>query len=142
MCKVQVGLALVVDGEISVGVMGCPNWQADHPSHPGAENEGDPVNVPGTGITMVAHVGCGTWTKGLSDMLRDMTGAQIEWARCSVDSCCLVHEARFCIPESITWESLPLSRHFSSTTVTDEIGDKQVLILPTCCGRLILIHPF
>lgn len=131
-----VGLALVVDGEISIGVMGCPNWQTDLSNHPGAEDQGDTNSVPGIGITMVAHVGCGTWTRGLSHTLLGMAGAQIGWAKCYVDSCCVAHEARFCIPESITWESLPLSRHFSSTTVAEETGDKQVLILPTCCGSL------
>ncbi|KAL5700243.1 3'(2'),5'-bisphosphate nucleotidase [Ranunculus cassubicifolius] len=126
-----VGLALVVDGEISVGVMGCPNWQADD-SNDQKERSGS----PGPGIVMVAHIGCGTWTKRLSDMLGSMPGTPAGWERSYVDDPCMAHEARFCFPESITWESLPLSNYLSTTTNADKIGDKQVLILPTCCGSL------
>jgi len=46
------------------------------------------------------------------------TGATLRtedvWDRCFVDSCQLVHGARFCIPDSQIWEVMPLSALFSS----------------------------
>ncbi|PIA34415.1 hypothetical protein AQUCO_03800197v1 [Aquilegia coerulea] len=131
-----VGLALVIDGEIAVGVMGCPNWQADISKNLGTEDQEDKSGQPGQGILMVAHVGCGTWTKRLSNLLGSNTAGHIDWTRCYVDSCRIIHEARFCIPESITWESLPLSRCLTSTTNADSVDNGQVLLLPTCCGSL------
>ncbi|KAF9611504.1 hypothetical protein IFM89_032550 [Coptis chinensis] len=131
-----VGLALLIDGEIALGVMGCPNWQEDISENRGTEDQEDKAGQPGPGIIMVAHVGCGTWTKILANTPGSIAGGYIGWARCFVNSCLLVHEARFCIPESITWESLPLSGFFSSTTCTDGTGNREVLLLPTCCGSL------
>ncbi|XP_076883900.1 putative 3'(2'),5'-bisphosphate nucleotidase, mitochondrial [Bidens hawaiensis] len=121
-----VGLALVVEGQIVLGVMGCPNWRADKPASTGHECEPEP------GIIMAAHIGCGTWAKGLPD-LQDPT---VNWTRCLVDGYSLVHKGRFCISESQTWDSLPLSSLFGSTTDVDNVGDEEVLLLPTCCGSL------
>ncbi|KAF5177646.1 3'(2'),5'-bisphosphate nucleotidase [Thalictrum thalictroides] len=129
-----VGLALVIEGEIAVGVMGCPNWHADISKNPGTDDQ-ENKTVPGQGILMVAHVGCGTWTKRLSNLLGSNGAEHIDWTRCYIDSCRFINEARFCIPESITWESLPLSRCLSSTTNAESVNDGQVLLLPTCCGR-------
>ncbi|XP_057764660.1 putative PAP-specific phosphatase, mitochondrial isoform X2 [Salvia miltiorrhiza] len=60
-----VGLALVVEGKIVLGVMGCPNWQerdSDISNTDGAEE-----NVSRSGIIMISHVGCGTWSTRLWD---------------------------------------------------------------------------
>ncbi|XP_076889693.1 putative 3'(2'),5'-bisphosphate nucleotidase, mitochondrial [Bidens hawaiensis] len=121
-----VGLALVVEGQIVLGVMGCPNWRADKPTSMGHENEPEP------GIIMATHIGCGTWAKGLPN-LQNLT---VNWTRCLVDGYSLVHKGRFCISESQTWDSLPLSSLFGSTTDVDNVGDEEVLLLPTCCGSL------
>lgn len=121
-------MALVVEGEVVLGVMGCPNWRNELSKETNIKVQEN--RESGSGIIMVAHIGCGTWTKRLSNLL-DV------WNRCFVDRCRLVHEAQFCIPESQTWESMPLSATFNSTTNADSIEDNQILLLPTCCGRLI-----
>ncbi|CAH2071693.1 unnamed protein product, partial [Thlaspi arvense] len=110
-----VGLALVVDNEIVLGVMGCPNW-------PGDSSDGS------TGTLMLSHIGCGTWTKSLQ--------ASGDWTRRFVDACGLVNKARFCIQESQSWESLPLSASFNATTDSNDIHSDEILLLPTCCGSL------
>ncbi|KAH9796689.1 putative PAP-specific phosphatase [Citrus sinensis] len=61
-----VGLALVVEGEIVLGVMGCPNWLEDKPCTSTTSMQEYESNQAGSGIIMVSHVGCGTWTKKLS----------------------------------------------------------------------------
>ncbi|KAJ0983684.1 hypothetical protein J5N97_011939 [Dioscorea zingiberensis] len=83
-------------------------------------------------------LGCGTWTRKLSqDVMSNLMISQDGWTRCFVDSCSLVHEARFCIPESQTWDSLPLSVLFSSTVDAESVKDEtKILLLPTCCGSL------
>lgn len=127
-------MALVVEGEIVLGVMGCPNWQEDLF---GTEVQEDKNKPSGPGIIMVSHVGCGTWIKRLSNIL-DITPNMLDcWNRSFVDQCCLVHEARFCIPESQTWESLPLSDvKVSADDIS--IADRKILLLPTCCGRFVV----
>ncbi|TXG47272.1 hypothetical protein EZV62_026566 [Acer yangbiense] len=131
-----VGLALVVEGEIVLGVMGCPNWQENKPLKSTAEVQGNNNIVAGSGIIMVAHVGCGTWAKKLSSVRGTSAKTLKSWTRCFVDSRCLVHEARFCISDSQTWESIPLSALFNATTDAVSVGDKEVLLLPTFCGSL------
>ncbi|XP_015578182.1 putative PAP-specific phosphatase, mitochondrial isoform X4 [Ricinus communis] len=128
-----VGLALVVEGEIVLGVMGCPNWTEDN-SYKSTTKIENMLSGPGT--LMVAHVGCGTWTKELPDMLGRSTKVLDGWTRCIVDGHNLVPEARFCISDSQTWESLPLSDLFDATSEADSVGDKEILLLPTCCGSL------
>ncbi|XP_044512446.1 putative PAP-specific phosphatase, mitochondrial isoform X2 [Mangifera indica] len=131
-----VGLALVVQGEIVLGVMGCPNWKEDKSYKSTAEVQGN-KNIPSqSGVIMIAHVGCGTWTKRLPEMLGTSAKTSDCWTRCFVDSCQLVQEAYFCIPESQTWNSLPLSALFNATTDADNIGDKEILLLCKCCGSL------
>ncbi|AEE82476.1 3'(2'), 5'-BISPHOSPHATE NUCLEOTIDASE-like protein [Arabidopsis thaliana] len=115
-----VGLALVVDNEIVLGVMGCPNW-------PGDSSDGS------TGTLMLSHIGCGTWTKKLQNVSGNVAG---DWIRCFVDACVLMNKARFCIQESQTWESLPLSGFFDASTVSEDLKHKEILLLPTCCGSL------
>ncbi|KAF8411248.1 hypothetical protein HHK36_003795 [Tetracentron sinense] len=132
----KVGLALVVEGEIVSGVMGCPNWQEDIYNKSATGVKEHKTGLSGSGIIMVAHVGCGTWTKRLPDMLVSMATRSNGWSRCFVDGCRMVQEARFCISDSQTWESLPLSILFSSTTNADSVGVKQVLLIPTYCGSL------
>ncbi|PSS10298.1 PAP-specific phosphatase precursor [Actinidia chinensis var. chinensis] len=131
-----VGLALVVEREIVLGVMGCPNWQQDNSGNfmPEALESGRTISR--SGIIMVAHVGCGTWARQLSGMLSSTTKISNSWTRCSVNNCCLVHEARFCISDSQTWEAYPLFPLFNATTDAESVNDKQVLLLPTCCGSL------
>ncbi|KAK9085053.1 hypothetical protein Sjap_025464 [Stephania japonica] len=133
-----VGLALVVDGEIAVGVMGCPNWKDDYSDSPSINDQEAKSGIPTLGIVMAAHVGCGTWRRRLSNMLNSNASSTnwSHWTRCFVDGSFLVHEARYCIPDSQTWNSLPLSASFSSTNDPAAVGEKQVLLLPTCCGSL------
>ncbi|KAL8197743.1 hypothetical protein R6Q57_024277 [Mikania cordata] len=121
-----VGLALVVEGQIVLGVMGCPNWQGDNSASKSEEFEKE------SGIIMVAHVGCGTWAKGLPDL----QNPTVNWCQCSVDGYNLVQKGRYCISESQTWESLPLSSFFSSRTNVDDAGHEEVVLLSTCCGSL------
>lgn len=133
-----VGLALVVEGEIVLGVMGCPNWLEDKLYTSTTSMQEYESTQAGSGIIMVAHVGCGTWRKKLSS-IQD-TKTLDYWTRCFVDRCCLVHKASFCIPDSQTWESLPLSALFNAKTDADDIGDEEILLVPTCCGRFGVTH--
>lgn len=119
-----------------LGAMGCPNWVVDTSYRSTADVQGYKNSSPGLGIIMVAHVGCGTWTKRLKDMLDSSTKMSSDWTRCFVDGCCLVPEARFCISDSQTWESLPLSILYEARIdADDDIRDKEIRLLPTCCGR-------
>ncbi|KAL3345438.1 hypothetical protein AABB24_024414 [Solanum stoloniferum] len=127
-----VGLALVVEGKIVLGVMGCPNWHEDCSDNSiigVQENQSSR-----SGIIMVSHVGCGTWTKRLSDILSNESPHT--WTRCSVDSCQMVQGARVTIPESQTWKSLPLSGLFDAKTDSENIGEGNILLLSACCGSL------
>ncbi|XP_021902279.1 putative PAP-specific phosphatase, mitochondrial, partial [Carica papaya] len=81
-----VGLALVVEGEIVLGVMGCPNWKDDILYRSVTEVQSSENRTFGSGIIMVSHVGRGT---------------------------CL---------------------YTAELTVT--IWDKEISLLPTCCGSL------
>ncbi|GMH05387.1 hypothetical protein Nepgr_007227 [Nepenthes gracilis] len=134
-----VGLALIVKGEIVLGVMGCPNWQEKFESKSTAiinvqEYE---TSCSESGIIMIAHVGCGTWTMRLSKSVLDgRTTLPSCWTRCIIDQCCIVDKAQFCIPDSQTWESLPFSPALGATSDANNIGDKQIRLLPTCCGSL------
>ncbi|KAL0712745.1 hypothetical protein Bca4012_019723 [Brassica carinata] len=110
-----VGLALVVDNEIVLGVMGCPNWPGDSSDR-------------STGTIMLSHIGCGTWTKSLQ-----VSG---DWTRRFVDECGLVNKARFCIQESQPWESLPLSSLFDTKIDSGDLHGNEIRLLPTCCGSL------
>ncbi|GER53015.1 3'(2'),5'-bisphosphate nucleotidase-like protein [Striga asiatica] len=129
----EVGLALVVEGEIVLGVMGCPNWQYGD-SVP--EVEGKENTDSRSGIIMISHIGWGTWRTTLWNAQNSDTKLTHKWTKCLVDSLRNVHEARFCIPESQTWESLPLSIQFNATTHADNVGENNVLLLPACCGSL------
>ncbi|OMO65043.1 Inositol monophosphatase [Corchorus olitorius] len=131
-----VGLCLVVEGEIVAGVMGCPNWAVDTSNKSTTDAQGYKNSSSESGIIMVAHIGCGTWTKRLNDMFDSSKTISADWTRCLVDSCCLVNKARFCIPESQTWESIPFSVLYEARIDDDDIGDKEIRLLPTCCGSL------
>lgn len=117
------GLALVVKGQIVLGVMGCPNWQEDT------------SNVSRRGMIMVSHIGYGTWTKRQSYSLEGTNKVPEYWTRCFVDAFCSVKEARFCIPDSQTWESLPLSASYKAKIEAGSLREDEILLLPTCCGR-------
>ncbi|KAK6124012.1 hypothetical protein DH2020_042228 [Rehmannia glutinosa] len=131
-----VGLALVVEGEIVLGVMGCPNWRDGDSDVFDTEVQRDESTVSRSGIIMISHVGCGTWKTRSWNAQNGNTGMAHKWTRCLVDSFHNVCEARFCIPESQTWESLPLSTQFSATTNANSVGEKHILLLPACCGSL------
>ncbi|KAL8140309.1 hypothetical protein V2J09_006330, partial [Rumex salicifolius] len=133
---VQVGLALVVEGEVVLGVMGCPNWQENFFKMNNANGTEFQRKSSTSGVVMASHVGCGTWTISLSHMLDEETIIQSSWIRRLVDQEDLVHKARFCIPESQTWDSLPLSPALTATSNTDNVGDDQILLLHACCGSL------
>lgn len=135
--KFQVGLALVVEGEIVLGVMGCPNWQRDLSDESYSEDLERGGVWSRSGAIMIARAGCGTGTRRLLDM-QSPHRLFHNWTRCFVNEYCLVHEARFCIPDSQTWESLPLSTSLQATTNADQVGNGQILLLRTCCGRYLL----
>lgn len=118
-----------------LAVMGCPNWQEDLANSSALDVWECEDILSESGIIMVAHRACGTWTKRLSFGQQSTINAPSGWTRCSVDQHSLVHEALFCIPESQTWDSLPLSALYSATTDADSIGENQILLLPKCCGR-------
>ncbi|XP_031499306.1 putative PAP-specific phosphatase, mitochondrial isoform X2 [Nymphaea colorata] len=145
-----VGLALVVEGSIVLGVMGCPNWKTDFVSdrEVAPEDAESENHHSGLGIIMAAQTGCGTWMKRTSDFSLniDTIGLHDCWMRCFVDKCVNVDEAKFCIPDSQSWDSLPLSTFFVPTTDSGNNGrttdsgnngrTRQVVLLPTCCGSL------
>ncbi|CAO2823762.1 unnamed protein product [Amaranthus hypochondriacus] len=131
-----VGLALIVEGETVLGVMGCPNWR-DNPLNESLTDVEECLKEESTqGIIMVAHLGCGTWKSKLSDSFGGLMSLDNFWEQCFVDGSSVVHEARFCIPESQKWDSIPLSNSLSATTNPNNLDEKQVLLLPTCCGSL------
>ncbi|BBH00812.1 Inositol monophosphatase family protein [Prunus dulcis] len=131
-----VGLALVIDGQIVLGVMGCPNWQNAVSNKSTSEVQEEKNTPPGSGIIMVAHTGCGTWTKRLSSVLNLTAKMPYSWTQCFVDECCVVEEARYSIRASDAWESYPLSTLFTSTTSADSIVEGQILLVKSCCGSL------
>ncbi|KAL0363301.1 UNVERIFIED_CONTAM: putative PAP-specific phosphatase, mitochondrial [Sesamum calycinum] len=91
-----VGLALIVEGEIVLGVMGCPNWQDEH-SGEFNKVQGDAGTVSRSGTIMISHVGCGTWRTKLWDLQIGNTKMDHNWT---------------------------------------SVGEKQILLLPACCGSL------
>lgn len=131
-----VGLALVVEGDIVLGVMGCPNWKEASSYNSTIDVQGSESVPTRSGILMVAHIGCGTWARQLSDLTGVSAKVPNGWTKCFVDGCHLVPKARFCISDSQTWESVPLSAFFSATSDADGVSDKEILLLPTCCGSL------
>lgn len=131
-----VGLALVVAGEIVLGVMGCPHWQEDLSNKSISEVMEDKSIASESGLLMVSHIGCGTWTRSLLSVLSSTAKIPYSWSRCFVDGCSIVPRACFCIIESEEWEALPPSAFFTSTTNADSVGDGQVLVLKPCCGSL------
>ncbi|XP_056172098.1 putative PAP-specific phosphatase, mitochondrial isoform X1 [Syzygium oleosum] len=131
-----VGLALVVGGEVVSGAMGCPNWQQDLSNVTNDGLQEYEISNARSEIIMVSHVGCGTWTKRLPPQLSNTSAKEAYWTRCFVDGFSAVHEARFCIPESQTWETLPLSTSVKARMETDTPGGGKIVLLPTCCGSL------
>lgn len=131
-----VGLALIVGGEIVLGVMGCPNWPENFSNQFPTDVPGSQKSKSESGIIMIAHVGCGTWTKRLTSLMDGLMNMDSFWERCFVNECSLLREAHFCISDSQTWDSLPISDSLSATTSATDVGDKQILLLPTCCGSL------
>ncbi|KAH9624699.1 hypothetical protein KSS87_013135 [Heliosperma pusillum] len=128
-----VGLALIVEGEIVLGVMGCPKWQVDFINKSVSDIQGSESE---SGIIMAAHTGCGTWKMKLSGLIDNLMAINSVWEKCFVNECSAVHEACFCIPESQTWDSLPLSKSFRETSGPNNPGNDQIILLPTCCGSL------
>lgn len=90
-----------------------------------------------SGIIMASHLGCGTWRKRLWNTQSGELSNN--WTRCSVDECNLVQDACFCIPESQTWELIPLSASFLAKSQAEKVGDGDILLLSACCGRFILL---
>lgn len=130
----MVGLALVVNEKVVAGVMGCPNWSN---ATIASRKEDSAAAQPDRGILMIAHVGCGTWSRHLSVDIGQFTTAQSTWNRCLVDSCSVVNMARFCIPDSQTWNMIPLSVLFNSTMDESNPRDEnEILLLSVYCGSL------
>lgn len=121
-------MALVVEGEIVIGVMGCPNWKEDLSEKSSVEIEEGWDSLGGSGTVMIAHKGCGTWMKSLNSQLKS-SGV---WTRCFVDGSDIIHKARFCIPDSQTWESLPLYSLSNAPSNAGNVGSNQILLLGAC----------
>ncbi|KAL6657803.1 hypothetical protein ACP70R_005583 [Stipagrostis hirtigluma subsp. patula] len=132
-----VGLALVVNGKLAVGVMGCPNWTNDTVAN---EKDDSAAACNGRGILMVSHVGCGTWTRHLSAEIGQFTTSLDIWKRCFVDTCSVAHMARYCISDGQSWDMIPLSAIFSST-IDESVprDEKKILILSVFWGRLVQV---
>ncbi|XP_059063507.1 putative PAP-specific phosphatase, mitochondrial isoform X2 [Cryptomeria japonica] len=138
-----VGLALVIEGTPTLGVMGCPNWDAESTyivqnlaKETTNENELEDFIVPG--IIMAACYGCGTWIKKISCNTRNVAldGSKNGWSRCTVDNCDSIQAARFCIADRETWERLPLSKNLAARVISvDGVKSWKPTIVPTCCGR-------
>lgn len=125
----------MVEGDVVLGVMGCPNWQEEDSSKPTIEIQEYKEIISRLGVVMVAHVGCGTWKKRLNDSSSKTTNMAGSWIRCFVDKYSIIKEARFCISDSQLWESLPQSNSFDATTDIQSVSENQILLLPVCCGR-------
>jgi hypothetical protein len=124
-------LALVVDGKLAVGVMGCPNWTD---GITGKTNDESLAAPPGRGILMVSHVGCGTWSRPFSAEIDQFTTALDAWKKCFVDPCSIAHMARYCIVDSHTWDMMPLSVYFNSTMNESDPRDENKILLQNSCG--------
>lgn len=125
----------MVNGKVTVGVMGCPNWTNDAISN---EKVDSAAGCNSRGILMVSHLGCGTWSRNLSTEIGEFTTAQDIWKRCFVDTCSVAHMARYCIPDSQTWDMIPLSSLFNSTTdESDSRNENEILLLSVFCGRFV-----
>ncbi|KAF0905088.1 hypothetical protein E2562_000891 [Oryza meyeriana var. granulata] len=61
-----VGLALVVNGKVVAGVMGCPNWANETIAN---RKDDSIASRYDRGILMVAHEGCGSWRSGMEQQL-------------------------------------------------------------------------
>lgn len=133
----KVGLALVVNGKVTVGVMGCPNWTNDDIVN---KKDDSVAACNGRGILMVSHIGCGTWSRRLSADIGQFNTAQDIWKRCFVDTCSIAHMAHYCIPDSQTWDMIPLSATYDSTThATDPRNENEILLLSVFCGRFVAL---
>ncbi|CAN6219224.1 unnamed protein product [Urochloa humidicola] len=129
-----VGLALVVKGKVTVGVMGCPNWTNNTIAN---GKDDSAVACSGRGILMVSHLGCGTWSRCLSAEIGQFTTTPNIWKRCFVDTFSVVHMARYCIPDSQTWDMIPLSVLFSSSKgESDPRNENEIVLLSVFCGSL------
>ncbi|KAL2641588.1 hypothetical protein R1flu_009175 [Riccia fluitans] len=148
--RCPVGLALVVDGELVLGVMGCPN--VSYAINGGAvfvkpksqkvrDADGDEPSP--TGLVMAACTGCGCWVKPLSKRISRCDGQQTledlleEMTVSKVDECMTLREAKFCISDHEVWSSLPLAGALASrAAVDDRVTADKADILPLCCGSL------
>lgn len=125
----------MVEGDVVLGVMGCPNWQEEDCSKLINEIQEYKDVIAQLGVVMVAHVGCGTWKMRLNDISSNTTNLADSWIRCFVDKYSMINEARFCISDSQLWESLPLSNSFDATIDMENVSENEILLLPLCCGR-------
>jgi 3'(2'), 5'-bisphosphate nucleotidase len=103
------------------------------------EKDGRATRSNSRGIMMASHVGCGTWSRQLSGEIGQFTEPQDIWKRCFVDSCSVVHMTRYCITGRQTWDMIPLSVLFSSTSDKSDLRDaNKILLIPVflwqvCC---------
>ncbi|KAK6124457.1 hypothetical protein DH2020_041806 [Rehmannia glutinosa] len=86
MLDFQVGLALVVEGEIVLGVMGCPNWRDGDSDVFDTEVQRDESTLSRSGIIMISHVGCGTWKTRLWNAPNGNTGMAHEWTSATTNA--------------------------------------------------------
>lgn len=128
----------MVEGEVVIGVMGCPTWKEDLSEKSSAEIDEEWDSLNGSGTVMVAHKGCGTWMKSLNSQLKSPD----VWTRCFVDGSDVIHKARFCISDSEKWEALPLSPLFKAANGADKVGSNQIHLLRACCGRSQQYYPY
>ncbi|KAL3677864.1 hypothetical protein R1sor_020820 [Riccia sorocarpa] len=147
-----VGLALVVEGKLVLGVMGGPNvsytindgavpWET--PRLQMATNGNNDATVQ-TGLLMAACAGCGCWVKPLQarrgEPDRDPASEVLleGMIESKVDECMTLREAKFCISDHEVWSSHPLAGALASraAALEDRVTADEADILPLCCGSL------
>ena len=137
----QVGLALVVEGEVALGIMGCPNWKNDHAKTDDDDDGGERSKPSSQGMIMIAHVGRGTWVRQLPASTDSVADSLDGWKKCYVDPCSTMNHAVFLIPESQKWESLPLSgSHGVTYDASKSKNEDKITLLKVCCGRYLMFQ--
>ncbi|KAH7447963.1 hypothetical protein KP509_01G129600 [Ceratopteris richardii] len=139
MSSFWIGLSLVVDGKVVLGVMGCPCLtHANMASSVSGRRliwAFDKVMSDriwsNTGILVVAHKGCGTWLRslniGIENQWKNLT--EQNFVQSFVDSCMTVNEACFGLSRHETWRSSLLA----SIVPTKKDGH---VAFHFCCGSL------
>jgi hypothetical protein len=139
---VQIGLALVVEGRLVLGVMGCPSVTNDNmKSRTGRRliqslhKLMKPRTPEMTGILVAASSGFGSWVKPLSFMQHGTSRNLVdeEFAQCFVDGSSSLDTAWCGLSRHEVWDSSPLAH---ITNLNSAFCSE--FALSFCCGRYFL----